>query len=1162
MNSLLKGLYKSIRPTTLDYKDLNQDIEFTAEGFVVYDSYKKAHGILNNNIFILDIDYKEGKKKGLKSLTKLEKILNLGEENKLNQITYSLRTPSGGYHIYFSLPKGVDKATFSNTLLDTEGNLLDDIEIKIKDGVVAGSHYKDASGRRYVVCNNKTSAIECPKKLLEMIQNKNYWIDNNTDEIEEDTVDSLIKSTIVTYYEELYVPSNDRNSWSMECINYFVGLKIKDKESFNQYEAIYKFAEICSKPDSLGESHDYDSNLAEIEKLYETANKYYKDKEKLARTKKYLYFILKKFTNREIVIPEELKYYNNNVEKISVSNYFSTIFFIYMKMLAESKAKEQKENAKTDNKKALKKHYIISLQGLYAEMLVYLMSDSIYKTCFTLQEDSVGRGNIIKNFFVFTKDKKWEVFFSLSNNITNIFFKPEVLIKAYHFGTSLFNEKDFIEFFINKINVTEKSKHAAFLQAFGSRLPSMVGFNRELVKAPTSDVYIFKNACFYDSAEVQLGKKSSVSKKLECMLTWDEFKEKSYLPTAYLDFNFDTQVLHKNTLQEITNQVFEDFKLIFIKLPRGEQELTKEIIERTPFDKYKSFMSFIGLSLLNYRNSAEPNPLMVVSGKGKGINGGNGKTSLIVDIIFKLFTENTDGKIVNDLMKSSQKYSENSDKYTMGTMVNTRLLIIDDPKERGINAEKKKIDISDLIKEGGYVEDRKMGKEGKSVKVNFFKIVLGNDFDLVNIAPNLGNKRRLKVMLFENGIKPLAYRTFDLYNWLAGFEEDLIIEEDSAKEDSLDSIASYGDIYILKLYKAFFSKPENKNIVRLWKDDLAKEGLLRRIDSEEDLREYGLNESSWNGNPFALYIRCLRFKYTGLGFQAGSDIKVEVDSYKTKLFLSLVEFGKQALRGGLYDKGFTKEEETRFLQEESPSIIPGLLKTTFEYTGKSVVTFPEHRMQYIFKHFLKIMNNKNDERWLAIDDAIRDHISVGKNGFDRLISGINLVNFYYSLSNFYKGDPYKMLSKYKELRQVLDVYNPESYYVGNFLPDNYPKGKALEDKISKDADYKKQVFEEAYNKFIKDPLFTKMLNCLGYFEDINMDEYKAIKKEAKNYSGYKNIYPFFYDNSYNNRKFKACLEDYPYNIPTPFLIYKCFKTKHKTWMEAFLKEVNLERSDA
>lgn len=113
------------------------------------------------NFVVIDVDMNHGDNPpGLPAYTELLKSLSLPYKDPLTQ-TLTVRTGSGGFHLYFKLPKDVDYNTLSQKSLTTS------VDVRTHKGYVI------AAGVNGYTVHNDSPVAELPAPLLALIQTRN-----------------------------------------------------------------------------------------------------------------------------------------------------------------------------------------------------------------------------------------------------------------------------------------------------------------------------------------------------------------------------------------------------------------------------------------------------------------------------------------------------------------------------------------------------------------------------------------------------------------------------------------------------------------------------------------------------------------------------------------------------------------------------------------------------------------------------------------------------------------------------------------------------------------------------------------------------------------------------------------------------------------------------
>jgi hypothetical protein len=128
-----------------------------------------------------------------------------------------------------------------------------------------------------------------------------------------------------------------------------------------------------------------------------------------------------------------------------------------------------------------------------------------------------------------------------------------------------------------------------------------------------------------------------------------------------------------------------------------------------------------------------------------------------------------------------------------------------------------------------------------------------------------------------------------------------------------------------------------------------------------------------------------------------------------------------------------------------------------------------------------------------------------------------------------------MLSKYKNLQKVLDVYRLKSYalktYVSSFREDKFDKS---------DDNYKRDIREQAFKGFVQSEVFNTILEVYGYLESSGDKSFIQIKENIKELKDYRYSFEIFCEKGMNSRRYMKALEQNPYGIPIPHLIFSSF----------------------
>ena len=109
-----------------------------------------------SGILVLDVDGAQGE----------QSLIDLAQRGLILPDTYTVRTGSGGAHLYFLWPAGVD-------VRNSARKIAPGLDIRGLGGLVAAPPSLHKSGRRYEVTEAATDPAPCPEGLLSLIQEPN-----------------------------------------------------------------------------------------------------------------------------------------------------------------------------------------------------------------------------------------------------------------------------------------------------------------------------------------------------------------------------------------------------------------------------------------------------------------------------------------------------------------------------------------------------------------------------------------------------------------------------------------------------------------------------------------------------------------------------------------------------------------------------------------------------------------------------------------------------------------------------------------------------------------------------------------------------------------------------------------------------------------------------
>ena len=109
-----------------------------------------------SGILVLDVDGAQGE----------ESLIDLAQRGHILPDTYTVRTGSGGQHLYFAWPKGAD-------VRNSARKLAPGLDVRGAGGLVAAPPSLHKSGARYEVNESATDPAPCPEWLLSLIQGTN-----------------------------------------------------------------------------------------------------------------------------------------------------------------------------------------------------------------------------------------------------------------------------------------------------------------------------------------------------------------------------------------------------------------------------------------------------------------------------------------------------------------------------------------------------------------------------------------------------------------------------------------------------------------------------------------------------------------------------------------------------------------------------------------------------------------------------------------------------------------------------------------------------------------------------------------------------------------------------------------------------------------------------
>jgi hypothetical protein len=365
-----------------------------------------------------------------------------------------------------------------------------------------------------------------------------------------------------------------------------------------------------------------------------------------------------------------------------------------------------------------------------------------------------------------------------------------------------------------------------------------MNYLKELQNNPKENYFSFSNTMIYYNENNELAIMDNVNQ--------------SYKPS--LTFSYPFQIDTLNNLEETQNDVYEDFKLMFIASNMGTMnKLTIEELEKKTQEKFISTISTIGKSIMFAKNMNELLYLIITSSKNTS-NGVVGKSSFyyILESVFQ--------------NKNFLKMISNYDKRIIPDSKNIRLFVSD------YACDDDKDTIPDMKKNNTNI------------------LILKNHLNYSKLKKETNNNL-FHIILFENSTQLFGRDKIDkLAEWIA-FAKDSknppIITDNSLNES---------EKYKWDCYIHFFSNSENRKIIN---------EIISADRQFKSSKSFDRCDSDWSFNPFKLYMSVLNTKYS----DSNRLLYKELNSSKSKFFITMLNLGKKALQYGIPKEGFINIDE-------------------------------------------------------------------------------------------------------------------------------------------------------------------------------------------------------------------------------------------------------------
>lgn len=787
-------IFDSIYPVVSDHEGDNRRFKskkFAAKDidFTMYDAYA---GALKDRYIVIDVDNKNGDDEGSTAWDVLLVQLKLYESlNCKRPETFTHKTKTGGFHLFFKLPTGTDKKTLPTKLCQY-------VEIKITESYIAGSYIESKGvGGRYSLHADKEVMV-LPSELLGLML-KNQVA--KKDKAQKNSV--LLEEANAT--GEFIMGKNDVD-WeniSYEEIKARMNTLSPDIDYAKWLYQMYLFVTIYKHLQSLERALDNTCEDFLIEWSAKGSNKG-KDDSVIIRGLVASFDMSK---NEDKLLPE-----NNCL----ISDYNSaTSFESYAKFLAE---KIHMLRTKKASIRVIGEFIEENSDGLANKLIEDI---KIHCECFMLNKEN--KTDVI-TLLGFTTKNRWE---KIISNATTRKARDPIIIET------LFS-------ILSRDGQTLYSKHLrVYCELLFPELKMLGKFaDRLLLKIKTSlynidlsprrmpldcDILAFKNIAV------------KFQKQEPCIIaiSWEEVRsyrltEEIYVSTqssAVRDFDhfinngiiFDTKQLRSDR-EKITEDMYLLFAPMFwdFSVPyKGESyEEFKEKLNQSAADRVHTFFTCMGKSMLRYkRNIAMLFFILAGDRKAQDENGANGKSFVGQFLLPSLFGRS---RIATRSMSNSK---ENKDKFTESSLEGIYLQVLDDLDDsEGGNV----VNVKHLIKKVGYrpaADIRPMHGIAYEVEMFYDIVIMANNID-PKMSSDAGNKRRIQEMILYNTNKRCNYGNFsDIYHMLAehralseSFLDEAIPEENITPEYLEEKRLAFINKALYEAYLQFFTSPFVKNI--------------------------------------------------------------------------------------------------------------------------------------------------------------------------------------------------------------------------------------------------------------------------------------------------------------------------------------------------------------
>lgn len=797
------------------------------EAYIRESEYRVFEGHLREDIIVIDIDnkdehyygsiswknylrnidkerVKESKGQGKEIEYKLEDLYNLESPT-----TFSHRTKSGGYHLYFSI-EPFEKERLKNRI----GKY---IEIKKERSYIAGSYIEDFEGKKgglYSIHSEEEVKRLDIAILLELLKPRCDKTIKDYIELDWEYIDY---NEVVERFKN-WEPNSEYHHWLCQMYRFITVYEmIRVKQDIVTMDSCEEILQEWSKKGSNAGPNDYKIVKGIVNSFDINKNIKYLD----VKNNSLLRGLSDKYEDKE---EEELKtefekevrkiiiYFNNiksqqkNLEnELQISKDVldkEDIEKIYKKMNALEKTKEKHIIAQFDK---LAKGFVQDINN-YTD---YFMLDINKKEIHTL--------------YGFTINHKWETIFNnATRQITTNRINYIVLCNILDKDNCLLYDGGILRKYLNSILYTIELENK-FASHIFARISLEINPRLCPKKRPLDiDIMVFKNTA------IKITKEPFSIKPI----TWEELRSYKLLDSPVLslaekhDCDFEEQqlIFDKKTLdiplEEIEEDIYILFAPLFYDFSYKIMDLNKEsedlIIRRTK-DRMRAFFSCIGKGMLRYKSGILP-MFFILSGSEDSSrdNGGNGKSLLLEQILPCIFG-------VNTLHISKGMYKKT--RFSNVALVDRYLSIIEDP---GSEPTREELRIMELIKEVGERSDivENKGKDIKHKKLFNDIIFVANTISR-NLSLNESNRRRIAYLMLHNSLARAYKYTCKKYTTLLeNYKNFLETQEEWGNAE--DQILRNSERILWKIYNSFFELYPAKNgdlynIFHLYCDTLYRE---------------------------------------------------------------------------------------------------------------------------------------------------------------------------------------------------------------------------------------------------------------------------------------------------------------------------------------------------